>query len=438
MQLSRGQTAVLIAAGVLFLVTVGALTQVANISSLWSQPQDDISPAEADRLAANVSPVLVDGTNTFGYQLFSQLRATRNDTNTFISPFSIATALAMAYNGAAGQTRQEMAQVLNVGNLSRQTVNQEFDQLITALDHVSPEVELALANSLWLHSGLNEVSQSFIDRLEQSYDAGVFRRDFRDPATVTAINDWVNRTTDGMIKQLIDKIKPSEILFLLNAIHFKARWSSTFDREDTEQEPFTTPSGNVTVPMMHQNERFEVLARDKFKAIRLPYGGGDTAMYVFLPDRNSSLNEFMDQLTPAQLQNYTDWFSQPWMKERAVELSMPRFKVEYGTVLLNDQLKALGMETAFDRARANLDDMLPREEAFISRVMHKAVIQVDEKGTEAAAATGVAVGNKSALLTRNTFHVDRPFFFTIQDDRTDQILFMGTVTNPAAAKDQQQ
>lgn len=225
--------------------------------------------------------------------------------------------------------------------------------------------------------------------------------------------------TNGKIDSILERINPNDVMYLINAIYFKASWRYAFREEDTKAGTFHNSDGSeVELPMMHQSwAKYDYLDGDGFAALRLPYQG-DASMYLFLPDRDSSLPQFLDQLNGNAWAEWMDGF-----REGGGDIVIPRFEMEYNATL-NDALKARGMEVAFG-AGADFSDMGPGD-LWIDRVIHKAVVEVHEKGTEAAAATLVAVAQSSPAFTFE-FIVDRPFYFAITEDQTGSVLFMGAV-----------
>jgi serpin B len=252
--------------------------------------------------------------------------------------------------------------------------------------------------------------------------------DFGDPAAPAAINSWVSDKTKGKIDKIVSQIDPQSILFLINAIYFKGKWTDQFDKAKTAPDTFTTGSGQQKPhPLMHQSGNYNYFEGPNFQAISLPYGAGRVSLYIFLPPRGTSLAEFQKSLT---LQNWDAWMGQ--FSKTKGEIAVPRFKVEY-EVGLNEALKALGMGIAFDPERANFTGMVQSSQnAFISRVKHKTFCEVNEEGTEAAAATSVEMSVTSIRPPSKPFRmiVDHPFFCAIRDNKTGTVLFMGSINDP--------
>ena len=356
---------------------------------------------------------------TFGFKLLADLQKRQPDTNIMISPLSISIALTMTYNGAAGETQRAMANVLEIESLGINTVNRSNAALRNSLENTDPEVEIAIANSIWSRQGV-EFNPSFLNRNREFFEAEIGSLNFNDPQAPEVINGWVETNTNGKIKQIVQRIDPGTLIFLINAIYFKGSWQKEFDKSATRDGIFYLSNGNEKrVQMMYRKGAYPHFRGDNFEAARLPYGDGKVSMYVFLSNRDSNLNDFIEQLSA---QNWFSWMSQFQETTDDSEMILPRFELEY-EVNLNDALTALGMGIAFGNG-ADFSGM--GTQLFISEVRHKTIIEVNEEGTEAAAVTAV-VGVKSLPPA---FRVDRPFFFAIHDDRTQTILFMGIVTEP--------
>jgi serpin B len=382
-------------------------------------------PEETAQDAGSVDQRLIGANTRFGFKLYAELARRSEGKNLFISPTSISMALAMTYNGAVAETKDAMAQTLEIQSLNHDELNRGFSALRAALTGTDAKVKLQIANSLWGKQSIR-FNPDFIQRNRRFYGAEVTTLDFGDPASPGKINAWVKDKTAGKIDKIIDQIDPQAVLYLLNAIYFKGTWADEFKKSDTKDEPFKI-AGSPSVPIMHQSGKYQYLENPKFQAVALPYGGNRASMYIFLPAEGSSLAEFHRSLTA---QNWAQWMSQ--FAKLQGDIGVPRFKLEY-EMLLNDPLKALGMGVAFDADRANFTGIADSSENIsISRVKHKTFVDVNEEGTEAAAVTSVEMVTTSAIRVQKTFRmiVDRPFFFAIRDNQTGQVLFMGSVADP--------
>lgn len=370
---------------------------------------------------------LIEANNELGFNIFHELRGDEKDENLFISPPGILTALAMTYNGAEEETRAAMGKTLLLDDMSREKLNGAFADLLTILQNPDPKVEMAVANSLWAREGI-EFKKDFLQRNEQYFKAEVNALDFDDPDSVDVINNWVKEQTGEAIEEIIEPpIDPLTVLFLINAIYFNGEWTEPFDPELTQEIPFHLPDGSEeNHPVMFREDDFSYYVNDLFQAVSLPYGEEERiSMYVFLPDKKVGLEGFYAELDAG---NWTEWTNSFSTMEG--EVGLPRFEFEY-EASLNDTLKTLGMEVAFDDQAADFSGMRPiPPRLFISDVKHKSFIEVNEEGTKAAAATSVEVTLESAMPEQFTMIADRPFFFAIADEMTGSILFMGSLLEP--------
>jgi serpin B len=322
-----------------------------------------------------------------------------------------------------------MMNVLGIQGMSLEEVNRANAALRAALANLDSKVQLNIANSLWARQGL-AFEPEFLRRNQDSYQAVVTELDFNDPRAAAVINEWVNQQTRGKIKRIVEAINPLATLFLLNAIYFKGYWRVQFDPAKTKEDTFTLLDGRQKKhPMMARSGQFDYYRGQGFQAVSLPYGSGDIRMDVFLPDQNSSLMEFQQKLTAKE------WTKMTQFNRTEGHLVLPRFKIEYETDL-NDALKALGMEIAFDPARADFTGICavpPAQNVYIDQVKHKTFVEVNEEGTEAAAVTSinmVAAGLTLSPPKPFTMIVDRPFLCAIREKKTGAVLFMGSIVNP--------
>jgi len=367
------------------------------------------------------------GYTEFGFNLFSEVEKKNKGKNIFISPASVAFALSMTGNGAQGNTGDAMAEVLQFKGMGLEEVNLLNKLLMEELERSGSKIELSIANSLWCKPDI-KFKPDFIGRCEKFYSAEVSNK-----FETNAINGWVKEKTKDKISKIIDKIPEEAILYLINAIYFKGTWAYEFDKKKTEARDFYLLNGSKKkYPLMSQRRDFSYYRGDKFQAVNLPYGDGSTSMYIFLPDEKTGLSEFKKNLTE---KNWEQWMKSFQVKEG--DILLPRFKIEY-ELLLNDSLSSLGMGIAFDQSKANFRNMCEfssEENVYISRVIHKTFVEVNEEGTEAAAVTAVEIGLTSTSVNQkppDRFYmlVDHPFFFVIRDNKTGLILFMGSIVEP--------
>jgi len=380
---------------------------------------------------------LVAGNSALAFDLYHQ--AASDGENMFYSPYSISIALAMTSAGAAGNTAVQTAQTLHF-TLPADRLHPAFNQLALALESRSKveglkpgeAFQLSVANSLWGQSGFH-FEQPFLDVLGRNYAAGMRLVDYRrDPeAARGAINNWVSQSTNQKIQNIIPPGALDELtrLVLANAVYFKAAWAEPFDEKKTQPDTFHLLDGSgVPVDMMYQSTSLEAMLGDGYRAVALPYAGGQLSMLVLLPDAERFSD--VEGRLKAGMVAETEAALQPV----EVDLSLPKYKFEW-SMELSKELKSLGMTDAFDPDRADFSGMDGARDLYISLILHKAFVSVDENGTEAAAAT-VAVVEAMSMPANPVepmqFKADRPFLFLIRDNPTGSILFMGRVTNPAA------
>ena len=386
---------------------------------------------------AKVSDKIAAADTAFGFDLFQRLVKQEKDRNVFISPTSIALALEMTYNGTAADVKRSMAKVLHLGAMDLAQVNQGNAALMSSLRKPGPGVELQVANSLWARKGIR-FKRDFVQRNRQFYDARLTTLDFASPRAKDTINGWVKDNTKGRIPSIIDSISRFDIMFLVNAVYFKGQWTDKFDAAKTKDHPFTLPGGKTkTVKMMSRHGRYDYLETPEFQAIRLPYGKGRLSMYVFLPKLQPGVAGALPKSDPGlgafcaglNADKWQQWMSQ--LKSREGTISLPRFKLEYKAEL-KDPLVMLGMKPAFNPTDTGFAPLTPARGVYISKVTHKTFVEVNEKGTEAAAATsvGIAVTSMPSGPPPFTMVVDHPFFCAIRDKETGAVVFMGAVTRP--------
>lgn len=401
---------------------------------------------------------LAAGVNAFGLDLQSRL-AGENDL--FFSPLSISAALAMTSAGARGKTLDEMRKVLHLPNDPHPTYGGLLDRLNQGgfpATRVPRKYELSVANAIWAQENYTW-RKEFAELTREHYGTGLEEVDFGKPeAARKRINDWVEKETREKIKELIpgDVITPLTRMVLANAIHFKGDWQTKFDKRDTADLPFTRPDGSTAkAPLMHRTHEFRYaeftlefplpqarqidpnlprlpLGRVReypVQALEMPYAGGDLSMVVFLPRDPRSVRTVAGLLTPA---HFAAAGGPVGWRGRMVRVALPRFKVE-AKFSLKKPLTDLGMVTAF--GAADFTGMSPNgKDLFITHVLHKAFVEVNEEGSEAAGATGVIVGERvsSGPEVPVEFRADRPFVYAIRDNATGAVLFLGRYDGPKA------
>lgn len=400
-----------------------AILAACAIAAAFSAFGAKASPVDGTDIEA-----VVVGNNSFAFDLYRELA--REEGNLFLSPYSISSALAMTYAGAHGETANQMAATLHF-DVTQERLHPAFSSLTEMLTDTGKNYQLVVANALWGQTGYKFLPE-FLGVVSKYYGAGLSEVDYVDDANREqarqTINQWVESKTNGKIKELIQSgdLSPLTRLVLTNAIWFKGKWELEFKPESTKIMEFhVTAQKTVDVPMMHQIARLNYAENDEVQILELPYAGGDLAMVIVLPRPDYELAKVDGMLG---LETVRSWLSQLSSKE--VEVLLPRFKLEKG-FLLNEKLQDLGMVDAFDESAADFSGMTPGRDLYISSVIHQAFVEVNEEGTEAAAATAVIMGGKSAGLNkRPIFRADRPFVFMIWDRRSAAILFLGRLVDP--------
>lgn len=369
---------------------------------------------------------LINSNNKFGLKLFREVIEQENaDTNVFISPLSVAMALGMTYNGANGTTEEAMRTTLEFGNLTIQEINESYQSLIELLINLDPKVIFQIANSIWYRQGYI-FEQEFIDLNKTYFNAEVRDLDFNNLNAADTMNEWVDENTNGKITEIVgEPINPLTVMFLINAIYFKGTWTYEFDPEQTQDDWFNMPDGSQTsCKMMRQEDDFQYFESFDFQAIDLPYGEGKFSMTIFLPKPQTDIDSLIAKFNQ---ENWDDWMSS-FIKQSGT-IQLPKFTLEYGKCL-NDILKALGMEIAFEPYQADFTKMRKSGGLWISKVKHKTFVEVNEEGTEAAAVTSVEMIESGTPLDFQ-MRVDRPFIFVIREHNSQTILFIGKIVEPS-------
>ena len=376
--------------------------------------------------AGPAPPSVVKGNTAFALDLYARLRGEAG--NLFISPLSISTALGMTYAGARGETAKQMIEVLHLPE-DRAKAHEAFEALLGHLMQYKGEngPRLSIANALWGQQDYGFL-KDFLKTVRGRYGAGFSEVDFaKSEEARKIINDWVAENTQDKIKDLIPEGVLDRItrLVLTNAIYFNGDWASPFKQRSTHRAPFqVSPGERVRVPMMYQTGRFGYAHLDGLQVLEMKYKGGDLSMALLLPEKVDGLPALEKDLTPPNLDK---WLAA--LRRTEVQVYVPKFETT-AQFELNGVLADMGMPSAFRLGEADFSGMTTQEALFISNVIHKAWVRVDEKGTEAAAATAVVVEAEEALREPPTFRADHPFLFLIRDRKTGSILFLGRIVNP--------
>lgn len=368
---------------------------------------------------------VVEAGTRFAFDLYGELAAERG--NLFFSPYSVSAALSMTYAGAGGVTAEEIARVLHIEGDSGRW-HEAVGSFQAELGRSGDGYTLSIANRLWGQRDY-EFSRSFLDVTREHYGAELSQLDFSAPEQARAtINDWVAGQTQQKIQELLAQgtIEDSTRLVLTNAVYFKGTWLAQFDPERTTDAPFyPEPERPVTVSMMHHKGRFAYGELDDLKVLEIPYSGNEITMVLLLPREADGLVALEQKLTH---ESFNDWIGS--LHELEVQVALPRFTVS-ASLDLGSLLPRMGMASAFDPRLADFSGMTGRRDLFISAAVHEAYVEVNEEGTEAAAATGIVMGLTSAR-PGPSFIADHPFLFLIRDRATDAVLFLGRLQDPSA------
>jgi len=405
-----------------------SLILISVFTCLFSCNSSDDEVRTTPKIELDVkSARLVEADNAFGFELFQKIRAASPEENIMISPLSVSLALSMAYNGADSDTKTEMEQTMKLNELTPEQINQSYKILVTALQSLDEKVVFEIANAIYYANGF-PVKQSFLDINSSYYDAEVEDLDFsKQQEAVEIINGWVSEKTHEKIEKIIESLSPNAKLVLLNAIYFYGNWTTEFKEDGTHMDRFYKNDGTQPeVAMMNKEDKMEYLTNDLFSAVKLPYGNGQYNMVVMLPAQGETSQDIIDELNT---ENWKSWAGDFGFKDHVV-VTMPRFKFGF-EAQLKDMLKALGMVKAFSDSDADFSN-ISEQYLYISKVVHKTYIDVNESGTEAAAVTAIVFETTSAGPGPEKIHftVNRPFVFAITEKDTEAILFIGEVQHP--------
>ena len=368
---------------------------------------------------------LIRSDNEFGLDLFRLIAMDEEcPENMMMSPVSVAMALGMTYNGAEGDTKTAFEETLRLQGFSREEINNIHQALISYLLKADPKVVFEIANSIWYRQDYN-VLDSFLEVNRKHYFAEVSGLDFSNPNAVKTINDWIAGKTHNKIREMLDYIPSNAVMYLINALYFNGIWKYEFDKKNSFEGAFYGDGEKVFNAQYMKNESsVNYFENDYMSAVELPYGNGNFVMKIFLPGPGKSVQDILGNL------NFVNWAS--WLEGFAMEenvvVQLPKFKSEYKS-LLNDFLKEMGLTDAFSGA-ADFSGINPGKDIYISRVIHQTFIDVNEKGTEAAAATIVEIREFSAPLQKY-FTVNKPFLYAITEKTTGALLFMGKTGQPS-------
>ena len=382
--------------------------------------QEDAKPIELRMMEK------VETDNDFAIDLLKATYKFEEKDNIFISPLSVSMALSMTLNGAEGETLEEMKEALRAKGYSVEDINEYNKSLKKALLEVDKSTELTIANSIWYKDENITVYDDFINVNKDNYDAEIKTLDFSSPDAIKQINSWCAKQTKDKIPEIIKEIPDDALMYLINAIYFKGIWTSMFEKKDTKKEDFYT-EGKVSigkVDMMHQTEAFDYFADEYCRYLRMAYGNKAFSMVVMLPNDDKTVDDVIANLDSERWNDAMEY-----MSGRDVNLSFPRFKAECDYEMQKKILPDMGMIKPFSEYDADFKKMcIPAP--YISRVIHKTFVEVNEEGTEAAAVTAVEMGFTSAMPSEPViieYKVNKPFVFAIRENSTGVILFVGKI-----------
>ncbi|MBO4441053.1 serpin family protein [bacterium] len=383
---------------------------------------------KADESAEKVAEDIVKANNRLGMEIFSRLAKEEGAKNVMISPLSIAISMAMTANGAVDGALSEMKEVLGFSGMEMPDVNEQFAQLIASLVEADKDMVLEIADSIWMDDAFApNVKADFISVLEDFYSAALFTEDFADAATVGKINSWVSEKTHGKIDRIIDQIGVNTVMYIINAVYFKAAWTNAFDKDLTFKGNFwLSDNGMKDVDYMcagGDSYSFKIDKENKYSVVRIPYGRGVFAFYSIVPSGN------VDELIGKILETGIDSYLETPIKRQDFSLDLPKFKFAYEQSL-KETFRTLGMGQVFSGGLDNISSDV--ENLYVGEVFHKTFIEVNEEGTEAAAVTEVAADTGDTGGDEYIISARRPFVFVIRDERTGSILFIGKVEDPTA------
>ncbi|MFC1557282.1 serpin family protein [candidate division KSB1 bacterium] len=408
----------------LLILTVALYVSCTHTDSTLLAPQ---VPLDLNRKLTTAEENLVHADNSFAFKLLKAVNdeetALEEAGNNFlISPLSVSMALGMTLNGADGETKEEMQNTLELQGMSQDDINRSYESLMDLLTQVDKDVIMDIANSVWIREGF-PVEQDFIDVNVNYFDSYVSSLDFSAPAASDIINGWVYDNTGGKIDKIVpDQIDIYVMLYLINAVYFKGAWTYPFDADNTAEAPFYVPGGPArNAQFMIRYGPVRHFTNEQFLAVDIPYGADYYSMVILMPTEPGSIDAV---IAGAQSSDWALWVDS-FIEQPDTEFRMPKFKMEY-EISLKDVLSSLGMRDAFAES-ADFSRINPDAELFISEVKHKTYIDVNEEGTEAAAATSVEI---SLTSIRPSIIIDRPFLFFIRESKTGAIIFAGKMLDP--------
>lgn len=363
----------------------------------------------------------VEKTNEFALNLF---RTQAGMDSKVVSPVSVAYLMGLLANGANGSTQSEIMKALSMNGTSLSTLNETYNAIIKTASSHDAQAQVNIANCVTVNKQVT-LKDSYTATMRKTYNASVESMDFASPKALAKINSWCSKQTEGMIPKIIDQLDPSATAVLMNAVYFNGTWANKFDKDDTKTENFSGYTRDIKkVPMMHQEKTFSYTDNSDFAAVTLPYGNGSFSMTVILPANGKSTTDILKSLNAKTLEK-----TQLDMTECVVDLKLPRFSTTTETQL-NKPISALGATSMFQPGKADFSNMT-NASMFVSTMLQKAKIEVNERGTKAAAVTA-AIMTMSMLQPEEprhvAFHANRPFIYLITERYSGAIFFIGQYT----------
>ncbi len=415
---------------ILFIIAITVGISVTGIVLFTSNNIDDVTSLSLnyEYVPTPSSEYTISENNDFAFDFYRQI-IKENDDNVFFSPWSIFVAFGIVYEGASSDALVQIAEVFGF-SADEKKRHEGFESVINSMNSENSKYELQTANALWIADFI-EPHSKFVNSAKENYHSKVSKVDFISNDGVDKINKWVSDQTNDKIKDILAPDSTNELtrVAITNAIYFKGTWVTQFDKSDTRDRDFHLNSTEkVKTPMMLLDASpFNYLQEDEFQVLEMPYDGDRLSMIVVLPIQIDGIKDIEENLTS---QNLKQWKEN--MQETKVIVVFPKFKMETNYDLINPLIE-LGMPTPFDEnVRDNFKNITDEDYLYISQAIHKAFVDVNEEGTEAAAATAVVIMRESAGPSYPVFHADHPFVFMIQDNETGSILFVGKVADPTA------
>ena len=414
----------------IILITLAASMIFFNACNKNETPNEQPEPVEPIEAPEPAKPIAlttkqsekVAGDNTFSFNLFRQVATSDEKNNAFISPLSVTMALGMLYNGTSPDARAEMSEALGMNNFTDTEINEYYQTMSQALLKVDPLTALSIANSIWSEKTY-PVKQTFIDINKKYFDAEVQSLDFKLKSTLDAINNWCAQKTNNKIESILDGIPDDAVMYLINAVYFKSKWQSQFDKKDTKKEDFTKEDGiRKQVEMMNQTAKLPYYEDEMLQCLEMPYGNGAFGMVAILPAQGTTVGDLVNYLDNDR---WSDVISN--LTERNVIVKFPRFKIEC-EFSLAQPVQNLGMQLIF-QSGGNLNGIADDPRLRVFEIKHKTFVEVNEEGTEAAAVTSIGIDTTSYIPPAQ-FFANRPFLYLIKEKSTGAILFMGRMDEP--------